>query len=226
MRWPILLSLLLSLACAGSPLRIASVERPGEPPYVSDERLYRVLGDGWEDLKVGSRLDLRRPGERRSLGKLEVVSLGKGFILARMSTRGETYPLVGDLAISRDVRPQPLPTWPGLDPNPLPSLTRLAPQVPQADLRFLEQVFFLRGDGSLSPGGEKKLESWVQAQGKDGRWFLLYPTDPRQREELVQARCQALKTRLEQLGVTTVEIRKGDFDSHEKYDFVRVGREP
>ena len=212
MRWPFLLPLLLSLACAGSPLRIASVERSGEPPYDSSDRLYRVTGDGWEDLKVGGNLDLRRPGDRRSLGRLEVVSVGRGFVLARMADRGDTYPLVGDLAVSRDIRPQPLPGLPDLDPNPLPVLASLAPQVPQANqLRLQEPIFFIRGQSALSPGGEKKVDSWVQAYGRDGRWFLLCPADPRQTEELVQARCQALKAKLGQLGIRSVEIRRGPF---------------
>ncbi|MBP1626769.1 MAG: hypothetical protein H6Q00_1244 [Holophagaceae bacterium] len=226
MRWLALFPLLLSLACAGSPLRISSVERLGQPPYENSERLYRVAGDGWEDLKVGGNLDLRRPGDRRSLGRLEVVSVGRGFVMARVAAPGDTYPLVGDLAVSRDIRPQPLPDWPEFDPNPLPTLVRLAPSAPKADLRLQEPIFFLKGDGSLSPGGAKKLENWVQAYGRDGHWFLLCPTDPRVSPELVQARCQTLRTRLEQLGISTLEIRTGPFETHEKYDFVRVGREP
>lgn len=217
---------LLTLAFAGPPLRITSVERRGEPPYENSERLYRVAGDGLGELKIGSNLDIRRKNERRRLGRLEVVSVGQGFVLTRIAAPGETYPLVGDLVVPRDIRPKALPRIPDLDPNPLPPLTRLAPQEPQASLRLLEPVFFLRGDSALSPGGEQKLESWVQAHGKDGHWFLLWPADPRQREDVVQARCQALKTALEKLGVSAVEIRKGAFDSHEKYDFVRVGREP
>ena len=226
MRWAILLLLLFHLACAGSPLRITSVDRAGMPPYENTERLYRVAGEGWETLKPGDSLDLRRPGERRTLGRLEVVSLGTGFVQARLATPGETYALVGDLAVARDIRPLALPDWPDFDPNPLSPPTHLAPLETGGPPRLLERFFFLRGDSALSPSGQQRLKAWVQAHGKDGHWFLQMPSDPRQTEELVQARCKALKVQLEQLGVGSLELRKGPLEVHEKYDFITVGREP
>nr|WP_320133116.1 hypothetical protein [uncultured Holophaga sp.] len=217
---------LLFLGCSGSPLRVASVERSGPPPYEPGDRTYKVVGDGWEELRVGSSLDLHRPGTRKPSGRLVVYATGTGYVLARLATEGETYPLVGDLASSRDIRPRPLPEWPATAALPLPRLDHMEPATPHSSLALFESIFFVKGDGTLSPGGTRKVGAWVQAYGREGLWFLQVPKDPRVEEPLVQARCKALKDCLLQLGVRRVEIRTGAFEDHERYDLIHVGWQP
>jgi hypothetical protein len=85
-------------------LRIAAVEQVGKPPYTPrDGRVYRLGGDAISDVRLGEILIIRRQGEVRDLGLLRVVSLHtENFFtnsaLAKLESKGETFPIKGDVA--------------------------------------------------------------------------------------------------------------------------------
>jgi len=93
---------------ATDPLRIVAVVRQGLPPYEEGERLYRLEGDGCALLKVAETLVLRRTGEKVSPGRLKVMEAHWDHAMAILAEAGDTYPLIGDLALRIDP-PAPLP---------------------------------------------------------------------------------------------------------------------
>jgi hypothetical protein len=124
---------------AAAPLAVVNAVREGQPPYEDSDRLYRVEGEGCDQLRPGRVLLLVRPHDPRLMGQLEVVKTAPGFALARIRQPGATYPLKGDEVIPRE----PLRTLPSL-PSPggplLAALSQpatLALPVPRDPLRSL-----------------------------------------------------------------------------------------
>jgi len=154
--------MLLALQAPAAPqgqggLRIVAVEQAGGPPYAPREgRVYRLGGGSISDVRVGELLIVRRPGEVRDLGLLRVVSVhGENFAansaLAKLESRGETFPLKGDAADR--LSPARVPPIGGLGahglkgPPPPPLNPLLMPGVPA-----LGGAAGSAADGSLGPG--------------------------------------------------------------------------
>ncbi len=220
---------LLAVSCAGPPpLQIASVERAGLPPFEPGSRLYRVLGDGQDDLRVGDQLRILREGEVRDLGKLRVVELRGNQVLARWVVPGDTFPMIGDLLVKLEVRA--MPALPGRAPEAGPDLADLEPRRVERTREGpfqirREPIYFLRQDATLSPAGEAKLSQWVKAWGP-GSWSLELPESTEATEALEAARVQVLEAFLKGLGIGAVAVRKGPKVPAAQYDPVFVILDP
>ena len=106
--------MLVSAALHGAaPLTVINAVREGQPPYEASDRLYRVEGEGSDQLRPGRVLLLIRPRDPRPMGQLEVVKTGPGFVLARIRKPGASYPMKGDQAIPREPL-RHLPSLPSL----------------------------------------------------------------------------------------------------------------
>lgn len=230
----VILGLLLGPLLAAAPLHVAGVVRSGMPPYEEKDRLYRLEGDGCQILRVAEYLTLIRPGDRRQLGRLQVVAVKDGYALARLATPGETYLLKGDLAVRHEMAAS-LPSLPGGLPDPLlrasgellPRAMKLAvPASPSSVQGHQEPVFFLKGNAELSPAALVKLRDWVASWGVEGRWVLGLPEDVQGSTALSQARIEALKKALGTLGVTQVEVRSDSHPPVSRFDSIHVIKEP
>jgi len=84
-------------------IRIVAVEQVGRPPWTPrDGRVYRLGGQAISDIRLGEMLIVRRQGEVRDIGTLRVVSVhtenfAANSALAKLESKGETFPLKGDL---------------------------------------------------------------------------------------------------------------------------------
>lgn len=83
-----------------------------------------------------------------------------------------------------------------------------APPVVAAVARRHESIFFLEGDGSLSPKGREKLQGAVRAWGPEGPWSLAVPEDRVIPDKVRQARVQAIRRALGALGVGRTSLRE------------------
>jgi len=234
MRQMLLGFLLGPMLAGGPPLQVAGVVRSGVPPYDEAERLYRLEGEGSQVLQINEYLTLRRVGERRPLGRLQVMAIKDGYALARLTTPGETYPLKGDLIV-RHERAVPLPVMPeptsgeGLRPpgDLVPRVLQLTiPRSPSTEKLHQEPIFFLKGSAELSPAARVKLKAWVGAWGLEGRWVLRVPKDPQVPASLSQARVEALKQALGQLGVSDIEVDSQAPGVFSRFDSIHVAKEP
>lgn len=208
---------------AAPPLAVVQVVRQGLPPYDDTGRLYRLEGDGC-DLRPGRVVLLVRPGERRSLGQLEVVSAGPGYALARILKAGTTFPMKGDLAVPREpLRPLPALPGPGAALSGTEALAgppaALALPAPPPGAIHREPIFFLPEEAVLTPGAKAKLKAWVAAWGRAGRWVLAQPPAA---QPLAEARIAALREELGRLGVAEVERGTAEADPPGKYPAVFV----
>lgn len=232
---PLLFGFLLgSVLMAVPPLQVAGVVRSGLPPYDETERFYRLEGEGSQVLHLNEYLTLRRVGERRQLGRLQVTALKDGYALARLAVPGETYPLKGDLIV-RHERAAGLPGMPalalGVGLRPLGefaprSLQLTIPRSPSTERRHQESIYFLKGNAELSPAALVKLKTWVGAWGLDGRWVLRVPEDATIPSALSQARGEALKKALRHLGVSGVELHPQGPGASSRFDSIHVAKEP
>lgn len=235
MRLPWLFLWLALPLAAGSAVRVVAVERLGWPPYEDDRRVYRLEGDEASRLRPGEVLLVSRPGDPRNLGRLKVAFLEKGRASAYLESRGSTYPLVGDLALSR--RMEPVPAFPSAHPMPDLSLRSLPP--PPASLVVPapaeaptsreasppprhESIYFLEGDGSLSPKGRDKLQAAVRSWGADGRWVIAIPEDRVLPEKVRQGRIQAIRKALGGFGVGKVDLKETQRKDGDNGDVVYV----
>lgn len=219
-RW-LLPALTLPLA-ADAALRVAAVERTGWPPFEDDRRIYRLEGQDAGRLRPGEVVQLFRPGDPRDPGRLKVAFLEGGRASAFLDARGSTYPLVGDLALGRRVAT--LPTLPatagladlGLRPPVAPPAAEVSPSgaaaTPQAPPQPLaprhETIYFLEGDGSLSPKGRDKLQVAVRSWGAEGRWVLAVPVNQVLPEKVRAARIQAIRKALGGFGVGKLDLKE------------------
>jgi hypothetical protein len=104
----------------------------------------------------------------------------------------------------------------GLSPPAIPAKTPIAqapsvplppPRVTQAFLQR-ESIYFLEGDGSLSPKGREKLQVAVSDWGAEGRWKLALPENRLLPEKVRQSRIQGIRKALGTLGVGRVDIQE------------------
>ena len=219
---------------AAAPLTVARVVREGLPPYDdTGDRLYRLEGLGCARLKPGGILLLHRDEERRALASLEVIQVMPEYALARVATPGETFPLRGDLAFPKGGLLTP-PALPPLGPTPAlaatalqpPTLARTAPAAEPGPAAQRETLFFRIGETRVTPGGQVKLQAWVQNWGKSRRWSLLCPPFPGEHLDLTAARITALTDELRHLGVTRVEVMAMPEVSTERLPVIYVMAEP
>lgn len=236
MRW---LALLFGLSLAaqppvGGPLQIVSVGRTGLPPYESSDRVYRLEGGGCATLRVGEVVVLKREGERRNLGRLEVLSVHLDHAQAKLLLAGETFPLKGDLAVRMELL-RPMPELPkAAEIPPLPGAAALRPTALKAALvrsfgegtTYREPIYFLKGDASLSPGAVAKLGTWADAWGLKNQWTLECPQPPGTLSTLLQERVSVLREELKRLGVTNLEVRAVPPEPPGRYDAIYVMSEP
>lgn len=90
-----------------------------------------------------------------------------------------------------------------------------ATPVPHAAPATRASIYFLEGDGSLSPKGREKVVAAVHA-GSGGAWILGVPGDLVLPEKVRQARIQAVRRALSGAGASRVTVREvprrdGDF---------------
>lgn len=231
---PLIGFLLGWMLAAAPPLQVVGVVRSGMPPYDEAERLYRLEGQGARTLHLNEYLTLRRAGEQRPLGRLQVTALKDEYALAKLTTPGETYPLKGDLIVRHEMAAG-LPVFPGMT-----LLTRLRPpgefalrtlhikipKSPSTEKFHQETIYFLKGNAELSPAAQIKLKVWVESWGLEGRWILRVPEDPQIPESLSQARVEALKKALSLLGVSGIERGPLAPKGRSRFDSVHVAKEP
>jgi len=224
----LILSFMLMTAAlhAAAPLTVVNVVREGQPPYEDADRLYRVEGDGGDQLLPGRVLLLMRPRDPRPMGQLEVVRTGPGYALAKVRKAGATYPMKGDQVVPRE----PLRTLPGLPSTGGPwSVALLQPAalalpVPPPGVAHREPIFFLPEQATLTPAARSKLKAWIAAWGRAGRWMLALPPSPP--SPLNEARVTALRNELTRLGVAKVELGTAEQTPPGKYPAVFVVLDP
>lgn len=88
-----------------------------------------------------------------------------------------------------------------------------------------EAVFFLEGDGALSPKGREKLRRIVEAWGADGAWSLGLPQDRTLPPSVREARIQSLRRALRGLGVGRLEVRAADLRPGDRGDVVYAAKD-
>ncbi len=248
------LALLALPLAAGEGLRIAAVERKGSPPFEDDRRVYRIEGADVARVRVGEKLILSRAASAADPGRLKVAVVAPGFAEAYLDRRGSTYPLLGDQAEPGRARALPeIPRLrhepdlrlvqpsltPPLDPPPtlLPS-TAGSPVTPSGHgrpaagagepepylPRFQEPVFFLEGDGALSPKGREKLKRIVADWGAEGVWSLGLPEDRTLPSKVRETRIRTLRAALRGLGVDRLEVRSIDLRPGDRGDVVYAAK--
>jgi len=89
-----------------------------------------------------------------------------------------------------------------------------------------ESLYFLQGDGTLSPGALDKLKTWVGAWGRLGTWTLTVPSGPGLSFELMERRILAIRTEMRRLGVPRVETILGPPEPPGPYDVIYVAKGP
>lgn len=199
---PVLLLALGAALSAAAPLHIAAVVRQGLPPYEGPGRLYRLTGEGALELRPGQRVTLLRPGREVRPGRLQVVESSPGGALARLETPGDHFPLIGDLALTPGPAHLPPLGRTAAPGAPTPEPPRILPVRPPA---LMVPLYFLKGDGSVSPGGHAKLRAWAASWPRTGPWRLLVSRDAED-PDLPVRRVDALRAALQGLGITQVAV--------------------
>lgn len=182
---------------------IVGVERRGLPPYESEDRTYRLELPASTELKVGDRLKVVRRGARQALGRLKVLEVRSSQAWCVFEAAGEARPMKGDTA-TLEVHHW-LPADTGWRPEPLPAIPPPAAPVEAPPEEGL--LFFLPGSAELSPAGHRKLQAWVEAWGRAGRWAVLQPPARGKAQDLRGQRAAALQAALRSLGVDGVLLQ-------------------
>jgi hypothetical protein len=89
-----------------------------------------------------------------------------------------------------------------------------------------EPIYFLKGDGTLSPGAILKLKAWVDTWGVQGKWTLGCPTGPGLTYELLEKRLLAIRAELRKLGVVKVDTVLLPSTPAGQYDMIYVAKDP
>jgi len=214
MRWLPLCLVLAGALGAQAPLHIISVERRGLPPYEAADRTYGLDGGQDRGLKVGDRLLVKRIGERLPLGHLRVTEVRGERAGASFESAGAGSPMKGDLAIREELLQIPevarLNSAP-LTLTPLPLPAAVAP--PREGV-----LYFLPQRADLSPAGLKKLETWIQEWGVEGRWAVHVPSTKALKPALQNLRAEALQAALHSLGIKQATVDTQPRTAEGKYD--------
>lgn len=214
MRWlPFCLSVAGALS-AQTPLRVVAVERRGPPPYEAADRIYCVDGGQDQGLKVGDRLVVKRVGDVRALGYLWVTEARSSQSETRFEPKGTAYPMKGDLALPDLFRWLPAARPLNVEPIPVAPSPSATPEPPPRE----GILYFLPQQTELSPAGVKKLEAWVKAWGRQGRWGVQVPAEKTALPVIQRQRAESLVAALKALGLdrVTVEVEPRSIDS--KFD--------
>lgn len=217
-----LLLLLATRLIAGGPVRVLAVIRKGLPPFPEDGRLYVLDGGRASGLTAGMLLRVRRPGDPRLLGWLQVVDTGPDRAEARQVAPGATYLLRGDEAAA-----SPLPALPPVE-LPAGSLPG-RPEGPHAappPPPWEGALFFLPGRDDLSPAGRRKLAGWVADWGRGGRWTLQVPASGTLPADLRRRRIAVLQAALQGLGVPQARVDDRSRAGSGRFDPVWVQCQP
>jgi hypothetical protein len=211
--------ILLCLGLAGTlsaqvALRIVAVERHGLPPYEESDRVYRLDGGKDHGLRVGDRLLVKRPGEVHAFGHLWVTELLRDRAGARFEPLAATAPMKGDIAILEEMK------WmPGTAPMETDLLPVISPPLNRPEAPPREGVlFFLPQQAELSLAGMRKLETWVEQWGAEGRWVIQVPAVKALKPALQKQRAETLLAALKALGITSVKLETNPRATESKYD--------
>ncbi|GLH73147.1 hypothetical protein GETHLI_16490 [Geothrix limicola] len=213
MRWFSLCLALCAVLGAQAPLHVVAVERRGPPPYEPGDRIYCLDGAQEQGLHVGDRLIVKRAGDLRTLGYAYVTGLRGAQAETRFEPKEALYPMKGDLAFPA------LPTWVpkarALNVDPIPAAP--APMMTSAAPPREGILYFLPQQGELSPAGVKKLEAWVKAWGRAGRWAVQVPSD-KATPALQKQRAESLQAALRALGVAQAAVEAEPRSADSKFD--------
>lgn len=214
MRWILVCLGLVGALGAQAPLHIIAVERQGLPPYESVDRTYRLDGGQDRGIHLGDRLKVKRSGEVRIFGHLWVTEVSADRAGARFEPLEATYPMKGDLAILEVLKW--LPGAGRLETGPIPvvPLPLLLPEAPPRE----GILFFLPQKSELSLAGLKKLETWVEEWGAEGRWAIHVPTAKAVKPALQKQRVETLQAALRALGIEHVALETSARSTEGKYD--------
>jgi hypothetical protein len=214
MRWFLVCLGLAGALGAQVPFHIVAVERQGLPPYEEPDRIYRLDGGQDRGLRVGDRLLVKRAGDIRALGRLRVIDVRGGRAGTTFEPMASAYPMKGDLALREELKWMPHVERVNVDPFPAvppPSTTAEAP--PQEGL-----LYFLPQRADLSLAGLKKLETWVETWGAEGRWAVLVPAAKALKPALQKQRAESLQAALRSLGIERVKLESEPRALDGKYD--------
>ena len=218
MQWFLLCLGLAGALGAQEHLHITAVERRGLPPYELEDRVYRLDGGQDRGLRVGDRLLVKRAGDIRACGHLWVTEVLAGQATARYEPLGEVYPMRGDLAILEVLKWMPVAARLGTDNLPAIPGPRPTPEPPPRE----GVLFFLPQKSELSLAGLKKLESWVEQWGSEGRWAIQVPTAKTVKPALQRQRAESLLAALRGLGINQVRLETDPRLAEGKYDPVWI----
>jgi hypothetical protein len=205
-------------AGAADRYKVVAVERHALPPHEDDQRLYRLEGPG--PLSPGTLVQLTRAGGLENPGRLRVVHSAPNGALAVIAQRGDTYPLVGDGTAPWAVHKVPVlpPPEPVAAVAPPVALNPVEPHLPRT---MREAVYFLPGDGALSPRGQEKVASWGREWGA-GQWVVEIPAGAGPLSKVMQARAQAVVAALKGAGVGAIAVKAAPPASFQRADQVNV----
>ena len=195
-------------------LRVVAVERQGLPPYEEGDRSYRLDGGRNRGLRVGDRMLVKRPGEAWAFGHFWVTGVSMDQASARFVPVLDHSPMKGDLAILEVLKWMPPTSRLEVDPLPLipgPSSKIEAP--PREGV-----LFFLPQRPELSLAGLKKLETWVEQWGTEGRWMIQVPAAKALKPALQKQRAETLMAALRALGIAQVKLETTPRVAESKYD--------
>jgi hypothetical protein len=120
----------------------------------------------------------------------------------------------GDLALREELKW--MPAAGPLDPEPLPVVP---PPATTAEAPPKEGIlFFLPQRADLSLAGLKKLETWVETWGAEGRWVIQVPTAKALKPALQKQRAESLQTALRTMGIERVKLESDPRTAEGKYD--------
>jgi len=214
MRWSLLSLGLVSALGAQTPLHITSVERRGLPPYEASDRVYCLDGGRDQGLHVGDRLVVKRTGDAHPLGHLRVVEVRDKQADTHFEAAGSTFPMKGDLVVVQVLAWLPKVAAVNLDPLPRPVAPTVTAEAPPRE----GVIYFLPQQAELSAAGVKKLEGWVKAWGRKGRWAVQVPAIKTLSPVLVKQRAEALQAALRALGIDQVSVESEPRTAEGKFD--------
>jgi hypothetical protein len=124
---------------------------------------------------------------------------------------------VGALSVLMGCHGGPQATPQATAPQPGPTVS--AP--PNSHLKR-EEIFFIKGDSTLSPGAIEKLQRCATAWDAGGTWVLAFPSDSGVLFDVLERRLLALRVQLRKFGVQKLETRLLPQEPEGKYDVIYI----
>ena len=113
----------------------------------------------------------------------------------------------------------------GCQRQPSAQVTPFRPTAISAPLNR-ETLFFIKGDGTLSPGAILKLKTWAATWGIKGKWTLGCPSGPGLSYDLLEKRLLAIRAELRKAGVSQVDTILLPNSPAGQYDAIYVEKAP